>query len=235
MNKILVLLFGLFMSLSASAVKVHELTTTSNQEMFDGLLEGVAEAATEIQNMSKKPTNFVRDYVKRFKGGTISSWKLIDKRTDTVVDYWYSRNGKDIPWADALMEEHVIRNLGEDTTVQRPKFARRSLGEEYGVPEPVTVNFDEDKVRLSDAEIKAIQRGFRTKQRLGLQPKDLILEGYVDKPNCDVCKLNLEHFEGVGGGKVAGEIRIFHYSETVHNSSFRRQRANLVAEITGCH
>ena len=58
MNKILVLLFGLFMSLSASAVKVHELTTTSNQEMFDGLLEGVAEAATEIQNMFAVFRNF---------------------------------------------------------------------------------------------------------------------------------------------------------------------------------
>ena len=74
----------------------------------------------------------------------------------------------------------------------------------------------------------------RTKQRLNFNAEDLILEGYVDKPNCPVCSMNLEHFEGVGPGKLAKEIRIMHLSKELHDSLFRDRRQNVVDEITSC-
>jgi hypothetical protein len=190
-----------------------------------------------MQNMSVKSAEFSTNYVERFKYGTISRWRLIDKRTRKPVDYWYSRNGLDVPSEEASMVEHFTKNsLGNEFTVQRPMFARRKAHFETSIPEQITgADVTNDVKRFSDAEIKAIQRGFRTKRELGLSSENLILEGYVDKPNCPVCSLNLEHFEGIGHGKVASEIKIFHYSQDVHDTSFRNQRKNVVAEITGCY
>ena len=193
MKKIVVLVFGFLMSLSASAVKVHELSGISNQKVYEGLLKGSEEAATEMQNMSVKSAEFSTNYVERFKNGTISRWRLIDKRTRKTVDYWYSRNGLDVPSEEASMVEHFTKNsLGNEFTVQRPMFARRKAHFETSIPEPLTgADVTNDVKRFSDAEIKAIQRGFRTKRELGLSSENLILEGYVDKPNCPVCSLNL--------------------------------------------
>lgn len=236
MNKIVVLVLGFFMSLSASAVKVHEVLTENERPlMYNGLLRASEEAAQELQRMPFKPEDFVQNYVERLKKGTISRWVLRHKDYGPL-DEFYARNGKDV------RREYASRrtfsgagSAGKKISEERLVFARRKAPFEHTIPEAITgADVTSDVKRFSDAEIKAIQRGFRTKQRLNFNAEDLILEGYVDKPNCPVCSMNLEHFEGVGPGKLAKEIRIMHLSKELHDSSFRDRRQNVVDEITSC-
>ncbi|WP_020405077.1 hypothetical protein [Hahella ganghwensis] len=236
MKKIVVLLTGLLMSLSAIAVQVHSVQTPGgNQKMFDGLVKASEAAAQEMQNVSSKPADFATRYVERFKNGTISRWRLLHK-DGTVLDHFYSRNGVDVPRNNATMVEHVSKHAsGQAVKEQRPLFARQKIRSESTIPDAITgPDAANDVKRFGDAEIKAIQRAFRTKQKLGYSADDLILEGYVDKPNCPVCSRNLRHFEGIGQGKLAKEIRITHFSKNVHDSSFRPQRGNVVTQVTGC-
>ena len=236
MKKLVVILVGLLANWAASAVQIHEIKTSAgNQKMFDGLVGASESAAREMNGINPKPPEFETRYLERFKNGTISRWRLLHK-DGTVLDHFLSRNGVDVPRPNAALVSHISKNSrGQNITEPRPLFARQKTSLESAIPDAITgPDAANDVKRFGDAEIKAIQRGFRTRQRLGYTADDVVLEGFVDKPNCPVCMMNLEHFEGTGPGKLAREIRITNFSRRVHDTSFRNARRNAVDQVIGC-
>ncbi|MGO1002408.1 hypothetical protein [Lysobacter sp. CA196] len=198
-----------------------------------------AEELAQLKTKSPRMTDedFVTNYVDRIAGkGTISSWKLYRINPDgswTEIDNWHSRNGKSIK-----------ENLSLKTDRNTEQFAHQGGAERESTRMPV----GQESQRFSDAEIKSLERAMRIRQKNGLRPSQVALEGVVDKPACSSCALNLADAElptgtafdsplnALDSQKVAGRIRIRHLNKDAA-AQFRETRIGAVnSELTrlGC-
>lgn len=202
------------------------------------LRNAATKAAQELAELKTKgpqmtSEDFVTNYVDRIAGrGTISSWKLHRINADgtwTEIDSWHSRNGKSIR-----------ENLSLKTDRNTEQFAHQGGAGRQSSRRPV----GQDTQRFSDAEIKSLERAMRIRQKNGLRPSQVVLEGVVDKPACSSCALNLGDAElpagtafdsplnALNSQKVAGRIRIRHLNADAA-AQFRQTRIAAVQSELG--
>lgn len=177
------------------------------------------------------PTNFQQDYVVKQKAGTTSVWKLYDVSRagePRLLDTWFARNGKSVG-ASALKNPD-----GSSLFAEMPTGARKFIGTK------------QTEHLSADAEMKALERAIRVRQKNGLKPSQVKLEGVVDKAPCDSCARNIRSAEWVvgnsgedkvGSSLVARDIQVHHLDgeNQANFSRFRKNQISIALGEAGCN
>lgn len=206
-------------------------------ELQDGARKTAEEIAAFKSAVDRKiarpmPTNFQQDYVLKQKAGTTSVWKLYDIRQPAapkLLDTWFARNGKSV-------QASAIKNAdGSGLFAEMPTGARKFIGTK------ATEHLS------ADAEMKALERAIRVRQKNGLKPSQVRLEGVVDKAPCASCEMNIRSAEWtsatpggedkVGSTLVARDIQVHHLEgqSELDLSRFRKNQISSALGEAGCN